>query len=130
MQWRCPLALQSVFALIALSMLPFLPESPRWLISRGHISEGTEIIARVHGKLVEDPAIASEVVEIVRSLEDEKKIGQASWNEVFSQGRLKYFQRMLLGCGPLLMNQWCGINTLSYTFNSVKLNEVRTSLLS
>lgn len=95
-------------------MLPSLPESPRWLISRDRINEGTEIIARIHAKTVQDPTVTSEVDEIVQSLKSESEAGQATWNEVFSQGRLKYFQRMLLGIGPLLMNQWCGINTLSY----------------
>lgn len=112
-QWRFPLAFQSVFALIVLFIVPLLPESPRWLISRGRVDEGTNIIARLYGKTVDDPAVLAQRDEIVESLKTENETGEASWTEIFSQGDRKNLQRMLLGIGPLLMNQWCGINSLS-----------------
>ena len=101
-------------------MLPFLPESPRWLISRGQIDQGTAIIARIHAKEIEDLVVTRQVDEILESLKTESD--QASWSEVFSQGRFRYLHRMLLGTGPLLMNQWCGINTLSYRLNIFNAN--------
>lgn len=39
-QWRLVLALQAVAPLILLIGSPRLPESPRWLIYRGHDAEG------------------------------------------------------------------------------------------
>ena len=95
-------------------MLPILPESPRWLISQGELEEGSKVIARIYGKTTEDPAIQTEVDGILRSLIHERDAGRATWRELFTQGRYKTFQRMLLGLGPLLMSQWSGINTLSY----------------
>ncbi|GAB7356243.1 hypothetical protein MBLNU459_g7058t1 [Dothideomycetes sp. NU459] len=45
-QWRLPLAIGSIFPLILLISMPWLPESPRWLLTRDHlyaISEFTQM---------------------------------------------------------------------------------------
>lgn len=46
--WRAIFALQATYPLIVLGMLPFLPESPRWLISKGRDQEARRILERLH----------------------------------------------------------------------------------
>jgi len=46
--WRCPSALQALFSLITIAALPFLPESPRWLVYQDRHDEAFEVIALTH----------------------------------------------------------------------------------
>jgi len=95
-------------------MVPFLPESPRYLISRGKIDEGTHILARLYGVEDDDAQVVTERDKILETLISEKETGEATWKELFTQGPQKNFHRVLLGIGPLFMNQWSGINTITY----------------
>jgi len=110
-QWRFPLAFQTVFAIIVLGLVPFLPESPRYLISRGKVDEGTHIIARLYALEDDDPQVILERDHILEMLENE---GDATWSELFTNTPQRNLHRILLGIGPLLMNQWSGINSITY----------------
>ncbi|KAH9939329.1 general substrate transporter [Epithele typhae] len=46
--WRLPLLLQVIPPTIVLSCLWFCPESPRWLVSRGHIEEARAVMMAYH----------------------------------------------------------------------------------
>lgn len=47
-QWRAPLAIGVVPTVVVLCALPFLPESPRWLLSKGRTEEALAIIKKLH----------------------------------------------------------------------------------
>ena len=44
--WRIPMATQGIPCIIVLVFVWFLPESPRWLVSRGRVTEAQEILAK------------------------------------------------------------------------------------
>ncbi|EXJ66281.1 uncharacterized protein A1O5_10433 [Cladophialophora psammophila CBS 110553] len=46
--WRAPLALQCVSPLAMIFVVPFLPESPRWLYLAGHVEQAEKTILRLH----------------------------------------------------------------------------------
>ncbi|ERS95332.1 hypothetical protein HMPREF1624_08210 [Sporothrix schenckii ATCC 58251] len=46
--WRGPLALQTLPALIVLCAMPFLPESPRYLVQRGKHDQARRVLTRLH----------------------------------------------------------------------------------
>lgn len=48
--WRLPSMLQVIPSLLALSLLPFVPESPRWLISQGKHEHAREVLIVVQGE--------------------------------------------------------------------------------
>lgn len=52
--WRLPSLLQIMPAVLALSLIPFVPESPRWLLVHGRDEEATEIIAIMQGPQEKD----------------------------------------------------------------------------
>ncbi|OQU93650.1 hypothetical protein CLAIMM_00132 [Cladophialophora immunda] len=47
-QWRVPLALGCVSPVLLLCLMPWLPESPRWLLARGQEKRAWDIVSRLH----------------------------------------------------------------------------------
>ena len=102
--WRWPIAFQGVFIIIVLLMLPFLTESPRWLVHRGRVEEATDVFIRLGGKnaTASDPDVIRDRDAIIKSVEEEKKLGEATWGEVFTEGKNRNISRVLLGVGPYM----------------------------
>lgn len=50
LNWRLPMATQAAPCLIVLAAVTFLPESPRWLMSRGREAEAHAILTKYHGE--------------------------------------------------------------------------------
>ena len=102
--WRWPIAFQGFFLIIILCVLPFLPESPRWLISHGRVEEATEVFAALEGKTatINDSRVLRERDMVVASVNREKELGEASWAEVFTEGPNRNISRVLLGAGPYM----------------------------
>ncbi|KAJ5826373.1 hypothetical protein N7474_003511 [Penicillium riverlandense] len=132
-QWRLPLALQLVPCMCLLSLLPLIPDSPRWLLMTGRTEQGLESIRRYAGErlAVEDPIVQSEYHSIVGALCIERE-SQISFTQVIARrDRSGHLRRMLLGCGGQFMQQFSGINALNYYFTIILINNVgETELLA
>lgn len=75
--WRLPSALQGVFSLICLIIVPFLPESPRWLIHHDRHEEALEVIALSEADGDKTNVIVlAQYKEIVDTLRFEKEHGE------------------------------------------------------
>jgi SP family arabinose:H+ symporter-like MFS transporter len=109
--WRWMLAVAAIPSLAFLAGLLAVPESPRWLISRGRHSEGERILARIFG-----PKAAREQVQAV---ERAAATEEGSWHEVFSSGMRK---RLAVGMLLALFSQITGINTVLY-YGSIIISE-------
>lgn len=105
--WRWPIAFPGVFCVLFLRALPGLPEPPRWLVAHDRVDEAQEVSARLVGK----NGLASQHLHVLAQLNDikahvaeEHRIGEASWTEVFTGGKLRNLSRVLLGAGPYMFN--------------------------
>jgi MFS family permease len=47
-KWRGPLGVALLFPLIMLAILPFVPESPRFLLMRGKVDKARDIVLKLH----------------------------------------------------------------------------------
>lgn len=75
--WRLPSLLQGVFSLLCIIILPFIPESPRWLVHEGFLEEARIVVAQTNtsGDLT-NPVVIAIYKEIVDTIEFEKNEGR------------------------------------------------------
>lgn len=114
LQWRFPLAFQLIFPLVVIAVLPFLPESPRWLLLQDRHEEALEVIARLTGKNVgiHDPDVTTEFLSIKTSLYQERKDRVPVLDVLLCRDKTQNFRRLLLSCGTQFMQQFSGVNAL------------------
>ncbi|GAD92224.1 hypothetical protein AN8467.2 [Paecilomyces variotii No. 5] len=128
--WRLPIALQFIFIIVLFVTVPWLPESPRWLMSHGHEVEAIEVLASLEDKSVNDPYISTQRNEIVYSIQYEKE-NAVSWTQLLFKANkddsTKTLRRLLLGAGTQFIQQFEGINIMSYYLPKILINSVGLS---
>ena len=101
-----------------ITLLPLIPESPRWLIMRDRRDEAHEALRRLLGKdlPLDDSAVLNELLSIEEAYNTER-LSKISFKEVIlGRDRSGHLKRLLLGCGGQFMQQFGGINALNYYF--------------
>ncbi|KAM0544349.1 hypothetical protein ACHAPJ_011885 [Fusarium lateritium] len=115
MQWRFPIACQIFFSTIVLIFCKWLPESPRWKAKNGDVEEARNLLSRILDKPLHSEEVEGQLSEILKFIALEEEAGETAWHELFRNNtKARNLQRVLLGMGPYLINQWSGINSLSY----------------
>ncbi|KAM3429872.1 hypothetical protein MY4824_008015 [Beauveria thailandica] len=116
--WRVVIGIGILMSLPLAFGIMCVPESPRWLASRGDWEGARMSVARLRGKK-HDPgnAVIEEDLGVMRQvLENEGQVSQGPWLECFSTSTKtpKVLYRTLLGFGILSLQQWSGINFFFY----------------
>ena len=114
LQWRFPLGFQLIFPVVVISVLPFLPESPRWLLLQDRHEDALEVIARLVGKDVDrhDPGVTAEFLSIKTAIHQERKDRVPVIDVLLCRDKTQNFRRLLLSCGTQFMQQFSGVNAL------------------
>lgn len=118
-QFRFPLALQVLFAILTLIGVFFLPESPRWLVAHDRHDEARHIMWAVQcdeGLTGEDdPRLIQSLSEIQDAIREEREAAQTtSFKAMLKDGPQRFRYRTLLGIGGQFMQQISGINLITY----------------
>ncbi|KAI0300927.1 hypothetical protein BC826DRAFT_991422 [Russula brevipes] len=129
--WRAPILIQALGPLLQIFLIRFVPESPRWLMSKGLEKEAARILARFHavGFDERDPFVQYEMAQMRHALNMEKRMNKnASFASLFSTpGNRK---RMAIILGLALFSQWSGNGLVSYylklVLESMDITNVRT----
>lgn len=130
--WRLPSALQGVSSIFQLSMIIFIPESPRWLVFNDRREEALAILTKYHAEGDADSEFLKfEMAEIDNAIEMEKANSSSSWYEWIRTPASRYRLFIIVSLG--FMIQWCGNALISYylslVLNSVGITNAKTQLL-
>lgn len=104
--WRWMFLMGFIPALVLLIGMFFLPETPRWLISRGRITEGEAVLRQV-----EDPLLAAEVFNTLKKEVNQERFYERSWKALLQRWlRIP----MIITVGIFFFQQFSGVNTIIY----------------
>ncbi|TLD22399.1 hypothetical protein PspLS_07748 [Pyricularia sp. CBS 133598] len=112
--WRIPSIVQGAIPALQLAALWFLPESPRYLVSRGRLDEARRDLIKHHaGGDANSPLVAFEMNEIERAIAAENESYSAnSWLDLFRGAANR--KRTLIAIIVGFFSQWNGVGVVSY----------------
>ncbi|KAK9326081.1 general substrate transporter [Lipomyces orientalis] len=125
--WRFPVAFQSVFAIILVCTVLQLPESPRWLIRHGNEQEAKSVFSALADVDIHHPVIDEQVREIRATISAEH---QGRIRDIFTFTKEKHFHRAMLAFWNQAMQQVTGINLITYYAATIYENSIGLSPLN
>ncbi|KAH8597374.1 general substrate transporter [Bisporella sp. PMI_857] len=126
--WRFPIAFQVVFAIVILVLMLRLPESPRWLLSKGREHDASTVLAalankrRDHGEVQDQMSVITDAIRAAGHTN-----GQTPIKELFTNGKTQHFRRLILGASSQMMQQLSGCNAVIYYFPILFQTSIGTS---
>lgn len=125
--WRLPFAFQMVFSFFALIMTIYLPDSPRWLLSKGKREEAVKVLALLRDLNETDEPVQAEVHDIEGALIFERE-NAGSWASLFQKkDNSRALARICVSSAAQAMQALSGINFIEYYFPFILKNSVRLS---
>ncbi|CAH0021120.1 unnamed protein product [Clonostachys rhizophaga] len=102
--WRLPSLLQFVPSLLAVVIVPFVPESPRWLIAHDRDEEALEVLIIMQGNNNVDVQKGSEQLEEIKStlLREAKEFPHNPWREMIATEANRRRLAILCSFGPMI----------------------------
>ncbi|CAE6435206.1 unnamed protein product [Rhizoctonia solani] len=140
-QWRAPVALQIVFALVMIIGVEFLPDSPRWLVNQERHAEALAVISALEDKPHNHPDVqrtfsAIREAALAENTLSEKGKSHHKFNlrELLHGGRSQNFRRATLGIVIQAFQQITGINLITYyatlLFERLGINDLNSRILA
>jgi len=121
--WRVPTLVQAICPVLQICSVWFLPESPRWLVSKGMESRAAAVLAKYHarGSDERDPLVMFEMAQIRHAIRMEEEINASTsyWSLFQTPGNRK---RMRIILGIAVFSQWSGNGLVSYYIDLVLEN--------
>ncbi|KAJ5778921.1 sugar transporter STL1 [Penicillium paradoxum] len=112
-QWRFPVALQVLFALLVAAGVLMLPDSPRWFVMRGYDDEALQVLAKLKNAAPDSDVVLTDF-NFLKADVEAAKLSQANWKTIFRGGKTQEFQRALIGCSGQFFQQFTGCNAAIY----------------
>ncbi|KAJ3861711.1 hexose transporter [Lentinula novae-zelandiae] len=123
--WRTPSALQGLPSVLQIFLAWFLPESPRWLVSKGRDDQALKTLAYYHADgNPNDPLVQYEFNEIKAAIEFDRNaefidsvVANVGWKSLFSTPGNRKRMRIIIAIA--VFSQWSGNGIASYYLNQI-----------
>lgn len=114
--YRIPVGLQFLWSLTLCVGMYFLPESPRFYVTKDKLDLALESLSKLRRLPSDDPDLIEELVDIKANYDYELSFGKTSIFDCFKNGggRHKQRLRMATGMGVQFFQQCSGINFIFY----------------
>jgi MFS family permease len=102
--WRLPSLLQFIPSLLAVILVPFIPESPRWLVANRRDDEAHEVLVIMQGRGVEDVQQGWESLREIKTvmMKEEQEYPRNPWREIVSTPANRKRLAILVAFGPMI----------------------------
>ncbi|KAK5245345.1 hypothetical protein LTR07_006580 [Exophiala xenobiotica] len=122
--WRLPLYFQMVFCVLTLATITLLPESPRYLYSKGYHQEADSVIARLYNVPIDDPIVLQHHLEIQEVIEIEHE-AKFRFNDIFwDTSPVNATWRIWIPILIMLLQQLGGIGLIAYYASFLFINNL------
>ncbi|KAK5000699.1 hypothetical protein LTR66_000490 [Elasticomyces elasticus] len=121
-QWRGPMALQMLFPFILICGLWWMPESPRWLLSKDRADEAWAVVQRLHVNPTDpnDHFAEDEFDQMRRQIELDRTF-KTSYKEIFTRPSYRkralitmFLTYSLMSSGVLVINRFGTLDVLLF----------------
>ncbi|KEZ43406.1 hypothetical protein SAPIO_CDS4578 [Scedosporium apiospermum] len=109
--WRVSLLLQMIPALTFGFGLPFVPESPRWLVEKGRVGEAATVLHWLREGSFTHDEVDNEVNDMVDAVDEHRHSG-LNWKSLFIEPPL--FARLWRAALLHFLAQMCGAAAMKY----------------
>jgi len=134
--WRWMFWVEAIPAVLFFILAFFIPESPRWLLVKGRISEASSILTRVGGS-----TYAEEEMNVIRRNLNTDKVKEPGVAGIHTLRSKQMRKVLILGIVIAVFQQWCGTNVIfnyaqeifqgaGFTINDVMFNIVVTGVVN
>jgi sugar porter (SP) family MFS transporter len=111
--WRIPSLLQICPSLLQITFVFFLPESPRWLITKDRGQEAHDILLKYHSEGNRGAEfVQAEFAQMQATIHLELEASKRSWGDLFKTAGMR--RRLLITVMLGLFTQWSGNTLISY----------------
>ncbi|KAF4450201.1 hypothetical protein F53441_6635 [Fusarium austroafricanum] len=116
--WRLPSLLQSICSVVILIGIFWMPESPRWLLSKDKHDEAYRVLTHYHAEDdPEDEFVQLEFSEIKAAIALDKEIGQTAWVDFLKTPGNRKRIGLITALG--FFSQWSGNGLISYYLKGI-----------
>ncbi|KAL1941933.1 hypothetical protein VTO73DRAFT_6463 [Trametes versicolor] len=117
--WRIPSAIQALPSVIQLILVWFIPESPRWLCSKGREEQALHVLAYYHADGNRTDALVEyEFEEIRAAIRFDKEVAaNVGWSSFFKTPGNRRRLRIMIAIA--FFSQWSGNNLIAYYMNKI-----------
>lgn len=116
--WRIPSLLQCFPSLLQIIFVFFLPESPRYLISKDRRDEAFDILVKYHAEGDRNSVLVrAEMAQIETTIKIELEYAKQSWMDMFRTAGMR--RRVFIASMMGLFTQWSGNTLISYYLSTI-----------